>query len=123
MAKTTEQCDIYCYDPEKVSRVQTQVGQVDARSASQWFKVLADETRYKVAYALSVEGELCGCDLANILGTSTATVSHHLRILKQAGAVTYRREGKLVFYTLSGSQISHLLGGMEPGREETSVGV
>ncbi|MDX6152798.1 metalloregulator ArsR/SmtB family transcription factor [Marinococcus sp. PL1-022] len=123
MAKTNDQCEIYCYDPEKVTRVQNQVGQVDARSASQWFKVLADETRYKVAYALSVEGELCGCDLANILGTSTATVSHHLRILKQAGAVTYRREGKLVFYTLAGNQITHLLGGMEPAKEEKPLGI
>ncbi|WP_079474098.1 ArsR/SmtB family transcription factor [Marinococcus halophilus] len=114
MTTNKEACDIYCYDPEKVARIQAHLAPVEARETAQLFKVLADETRYKIAYALNVEGELCGCDLANIIGSSTATVSHHLRILRNTGAVTYRREGKLVFYELTSSRLQQLLGGNNP---------
>ncbi|PEQ91111.1 hypothetical protein CN481_16360 [Bacillus sp. AFS006103] len=49
---------------------------------SQIFKALSDDTRIKIAYALSVEDELCVCDVANIVGSTTATPSHHLRLIK-----------------------------------------
>ncbi|MNW68600.1 Cadmium resistance transcriptional regulatory protein CadC [compost metagenome] len=73
------------------------------------FKVLADETRMKIAYALCEEDELCVCDVANIIGSTMATASHHLRSLKQLGLAKYRKEGKLVFYSLEDDHVRELI--------------
>jgi DNA-binding transcriptional ArsR family regulator len=63
-------------------------------------KALADETRQRIMGRLCCR-ELCVSDLVTELGNvSQPTVSHHLQILKVAGLVETRREGKQVFYTL-----------------------
>jgi ArsR family transcriptional regulator, lead/cadmium/zinc/bismuth-responsive transcriptional repressor len=64
-------------------------------------KALADPTRLGVAIALAAGEELCGCDLAWILGRAQNLVSHHLGALRDAGLVGSRREGKTVFYALT----------------------
>ncbi|TJY42905.1 helix-turn-helix transcriptional regulator [Cohnella pontilimi] len=70
---------------------------------------LADDTRMKIAYALSKEEELCVCDVANITGSTIANVSHHLRTLKNMGLAKYRKEGKLVFYSLDDDHVKQLI--------------
>ncbi|MFD1427390.1 DNA-binding transcriptional ArsR family regulator [Kroppenstedtia sanguinis] len=49
----------------------------------QLFKALADPTRMKIAYALVQEEELCVCNVANIISSTLATASHHLRLLRK----------------------------------------
>lgn len=93
-------CDIFCFDEQKVSRVKEKLNKHYFQDMAQIFKVLADHTRLKVAYALCDEDELCVCDVANIIGSTVATVSHHLRLLRNMGIAKYRKEGKLVFYSL-----------------------
>ena len=61
--------------------------------------------RVKIAYVLSLEGELCVCDVANIIESSTATASHHLRLLKNLGIAKYRKEGKVVYYSLDDEHV------------------
>ncbi|ALS22859.1 ArsR family transcriptional regulator [Paenibacillus naphthalenovorans] len=73
------------------------------------FKALADETRMKVAFALCQEDELCVCDVANIIGSTLATASHHLRTLKKMNLVKYRKEGKLVFYSMDDDHVRQLI--------------
>lgn len=73
------------------------------------FKVLADETRMKIAFALCMEDELCVCDVAHIIGSTLATASHHLRMLRQLGLAKFRKEGKLVFYSLEDDHIRDIL--------------
>ncbi|MHB8156026.1 MAG: ArsR/SmtB family transcription factor [Desulfocucumaceae bacterium] len=90
-------CEIFSSDREKVNRIKTQMGIMDG--IAQVFKALADDTRLKIIYALYLE-ELCVCDVAGIIGSSVATASHHLRYLNNAGLAKYRREGKMVFYSL-----------------------
>jgi ArsR family transcriptional regulator, lead/cadmium/zinc/bismuth-responsive transcriptional repressor len=63
-------------------------------------KVFADPTRLLIAQALS-EQELCGCDLGWITGQSDKVVSHHLGRLRRAGFVQSRRDGKVVFASLT----------------------
>lgn len=70
---------------------------------------MADDTRMKIAYALCVEQELCVCDVANIIGSSVATASHHLRLLRNMGLAKYRKEGKLVFYSLDDDHVKQLI--------------
>lgn len=104
-----DNCDIYCYNAETVERVQEKMKHEDISGIARIFKVLADENRAKIAFALSQEEELCVCDVANVIGSSVATASHHLRALKKMGLANYRKEGKLAFYSLGNSHIKQLL--------------
>ncbi|RAL21941.1 ArsR/SmtB family transcription factor [Thermoflavimicrobium daqui] len=106
---STDHCEIYCYDQEKVKRVQTSLETVDPIDTAQIFKALADPTRLKIAYALVQEDELCVCDVANIIQSSLPTASHHLRLLRNMGLAKYRKEGKLVFYSLDDDHIKLLV--------------
>lgn len=100
----TEQdtCEIFCYDAEKVERMKGRLAGTEGMALL--FKALADDTRVRIALALSHE-ELCVCDVANLMGISVATASHHLRLLRNMGLAKYRKEGKLVFYSLDDAHV------------------
>jgi len=102
-------CEIFCFDEHKVNRVKEKLNKHDFKDMAQIFKVLADHTRLKVAYALCDENELCVCDVANIIGSTMATASHHLRLLRNMGIASYRKEGKLVFYSLEDEQLKQMI--------------
>ena len=107
--KVNDRCEIFCYDEEKVNRVQKSFDTVDFQSNAQLFKALSDPNRLKVVYALAQEEEVCVCDIANILGSTMATASHHLRLLRNMGLAKQRKEGKLVFYSLDNDHIRDLI--------------
>lgn len=107
--KRDDSCEIFCYDEHKVNRIKEKLSKNDFQDMAQIFKVLADHTRLKVAYALCDEDELCVCDVANIIGSTMATASHHLRLLRNMGIAKYRKEGKLVFYSLEDKQLKQLI--------------
>ena len=98
-------CDIYCYDEAKVKRIQGEMQKEDLSSVALIFKALSDENRAKISYALCQDDELCVCDVANIIGSTVATASHHLRTLHKQGIVKFRKEGKLAFYSLDDEHI------------------
>ena len=60
-------------------------------------KALADSSRVRVLCALR-ENELCVCQIVELLGLATSTVSKHMSILRQAGLVASRKEGRWVYY-------------------------
>lgn len=80
----------------------------DFAGLSELFAALADEVRVKILYLLSRD-ELCTCELADALGLSLPAVSHHLRLLRVMRLVKYRREGKLVHYSLADDHIVQLI--------------
>ena len=102
-------CEIYCYDENKVNRIQGELEKEELSCVAQLFKALADENRAKISFALCQDDELCVCDVANIIGSSVATASHHLRTLHKQGIVKYRKEGKLAFYSLDDHHIKQLI--------------
>lgn len=102
-------CEVLYVDEEKVERVQQQLLEQNPLEVAKIFKALSDDTRIKIAYALSLEDKLCVCDVANIIGSSTATASYHLRLLKNMGLAKYRKEGKLVYYSLDDAHVKHLV--------------
>jgi len=104
-----DMCEVTCIDEEKVSRAKTKLAEQNPLEVAKVFKALSDETRVKIAYVLSIEGELCVCDVANIIDASTATASHHLRLLKRLGIATYRKEGKFTFYSLDDAHVKQLI--------------
>lgn len=75
------------------------------RLLAEFFSMFSDETRIKILSALSIS-ELCVNDIANILNLNQTTVSHQLKLLKSVGAVKYRRDGKIIYYSLADKQIN-----------------
>ncbi len=95
-------CELLCIDLDVAERVRHELPDPVALAvAAGRARSLADPTRLSVLLALQSGDELCGCDLAWILGRSQALVSHHLRALREAGLVTSRREARMVFYSLA----------------------
>src|SRR5699024_11943074 len=94
---------------EKVKRAKTDIDKKNHMEVAKVFKALSDDTRVKIVYVLSLEGELCVCDVANIIESSTATASHHLILLKNLVIATYRKEGKLVYYALDDKHVKQLV--------------
>lgn len=72
------------------------------------FKVLGDGTRLQVLSALQA-GELAVGELAATVGMTDSAVSHQLRVLRQAGVVRARREGKSIYYALDDHHVISLL--------------
>jgi len=105
--KEPEVCETFCIDEDKVKKLRGAIP--DMESLAELFKVLADQTRVKIVYILSKE-ELCVCDIAVILGSTTSNVSHHLRVLRTAHLVKFRREGKQVYYTLDDDHVVNIIG-------------
>ena len=68
------------------------------------FKVFGDTTRVKIISAL-FEAEMCVCDIAELLHMTPSSISHQLRVLRQARLVKHRKEGKVVFYSLDDEHI------------------
>lgn len=81
-----------------------------------FFKVFGDSTRIKILWALN-RSEMCVCDIAVLLNMSKSSISHQLRILKQARLVKYRKEGKIVFYSPCDDHVHHII---EQGFEHIS---
>lgn len=71
------------------------------------FKVLGDGTRVKILYAL-LSSEMCVCDIAALLQMTQSAISHQLRVLKQSRLVKYRREGKVVYYSLDDEHVKQI---------------
>ncbi len=71
---------------------------------SELFKVFGDSTRIRIIAAL-FDGEMCVYHLAEFLDMGQSAISHQLRILRSAGLVRPRREGKTIFYSLDDEHI------------------
>ena len=77
------------------------------------FKVFGDSTRIRILFVL-FEAEVCVCDLAEVLNMTQSAISHQLRILKQAKLVKYKKDGKVVYYSLDDEHIAEIV---KKGRE------
>lgn len=73
-------------------------------------KALADETRQGILKLLQQRGELCVSDIVDAFDSSQPTISHHLRLLRNAGLVTARKQGKLVVYALDQDNVVECCG-------------
>ncbi len=71
-------------------------------------KVLGDPTRLKIVMALTKE-ELCVCDLSVLTDVSVSAVSHQLRLLRGQRLVKYRKQGKMVYYSLADEHINKII--------------
>ncbi len=73
-----------------------------------FFSIFADVTRLKMLSALAIS-EMCVTDISKVLMINQTTVSHQLRLLKNLGAVSTRRQGKVIFYSLKTELLNDVL--------------
>jgi ArsR family transcriptional regulator, lead/cadmium/zinc/bismuth-responsive transcriptional repressor len=112
-----DQCDLLCLDLPLAEALRARrLDGTAARTAAARFQALADPTRLTIASALRAAPELCVCDLAWIVERAQNLVSHHLRALRAAGLVDYRRDGKMALYSLTaeGRAVLDLVAAGEP---------
>ena len=95
---------------------------LDTARAAKLFHALSDETRLSILECLR-SCERCVCELTDHLDAAQSRLSFHLRVLKEAGLVTDRREGRWMYYTLNTealaqvAELAQALATPQPGRE------
>lgn len=76
------------------------LGETDAEELATAFKVLADPIRLRLLSMVANSDEACACDLAEPVGRSQPTISHHMALLTDAGLVTREKRGKWAYYRI-----------------------
>ena len=109
-----DRCDCNSIHEEVVNSVRSEMPDDDVlMDLADAFKVFSDSTRVKILYAL-MRAEMCVCDISVLLGMSKSSVSHQLRILKQSNLVKYRKDGRVIYYSLSDDHVRTIFSeGME----------
>jgi len=112
-------CDCDVIHADVVDEVKQRMpNEADLYDLADFFKIFGDSTRVKIIWALD-EKELCVCDIAVLLNMTKSAISHQLKTLKQANLVKFRREGKVVYYSLKDDHVKDIFEkGMEHIKEK-----
>jgi DNA-binding transcriptional ArsR family regulator len=103
-------CDCTAIHEDSVNRVREKMpDEENLYDLAELFKVFGDSTRIKILCALA-ESDLCVCDIAALFNMTQSAISHQLRVLKQARLVKYRKEGKIVYYSLADEHVKQIFG-------------
>jgi len=92
----------------------TPIGDPEIRLLS----ALADPTRLAIVRELAATNETCACDFTSTCDVGQPTVSHHLKVLREAGVVTSQRRGQWIYYRLAPDvavRLASIAGGLIPG--------
>jgi ArsR family transcriptional regulator, arsenate/arsenite/antimonite-responsive transcriptional repressor len=81
---------------------------LDTDRAARLFHALSDETRLSILERLR-RGERCVCELTDALDAAQSRLSFHLRVLKEAGLVTDRREARWMYYTINTEALAEVV--------------
>lgn len=96
--------------------------EADIKQVARWFHALSDETRVRVVDLLS-SGEKCVCDLQEAMGAAQSRLSFHLKVLREAGLVSDRKQGRWNYYSLRADALSEMAGYLkEREPEEDTIG-
>jgi ArsR family transcriptional regulator len=108
MTNSSEVCQSTIIHQKKVDMVRKKMLEENTIiELSETFGALSDPTRVKILHALS-NTELCVCDISAILNMSISAVSHQLRVLRNMRLVKFRKDGKMVYYSLDDEHIGKL---------------
>lgn len=91
------------------------------KDASALLKALAHPVRFKMLQQLAEENEVCACDLGDAFSVSQPTISEHLRVLREAGLVTTRRDGNRICYSTNPAAVDLLAAAIENLRPRVST--
>ncbi|MDI9485391.1 MAG: metalloregulator ArsR/SmtB family transcription factor [Bacillota bacterium] len=105
MTEKSPCCDVTVIHEEVVEQIRESMPpEEELFNLAEFFKVFGDTTRIRILYAL-FQSEMCVCDIAHLLGMTQSAISHQLRVLKSAKLVRYRKEGRVVYYSLDDEHI------------------
>lgn len=106
-----DRCEIDCLHPEVIRPLLGRsLGGDGARAVAELFGLLADPSRARILHLLAIsDRELCVCDMALVLGMSVSALSHQLRTLRERGAVSRRKAGRIAYYRLVDSHLRRLI--------------
>lgn len=108
MGKSELVCDCETIHDEIVSHVKENIlNEQILILMTNFYKAFADSTRIKIIAALDIH-EMCVCDIAVLLNMTKSAVSHQLKYLKKLDIIKSRKEGKIVFYSLSDEHVKLL---------------
>lgn len=108
MEKNIEFCNCLTIHEDVVEKVRKLIPPAETLyDLAELFKVFGDSTRIKILCVL-FETEMCVCDIAALLNMTQSAISHQLRVLKNARLVKYRREGKVVYYSLDDQHVKQI---------------
>jgi len=103
-----DKCDCNVIHKDIVNRVRKVLPDEEALlNLAELFKVFGDTTRVRIISAL-LHAEMCVCDIAALLGMTKSAISHQLRALRQTKLVKYRKDGKVVYYSLDDDHVATL---------------
>ncbi len=109
MSKLAPICEVQIIDRVKVKKTKAKLpGSDETSQIAGIFKLLGDPTRLKIILAL-IENELCVCDLAAVINSTVSAVSHQLRLLKSEKLIKFRKDGKMVYYSIDDNHIENLI--------------
>ncbi|MBI5869522.1 MAG: helix-turn-helix transcriptional regulator [Actinobacteria bacterium] len=101
-------CDVECIHPELVDQLEdSSIDWETASRLSEIFQVMSDPTRLRII-SLLAQHELCVCDIAAALNMTQSAISHQLRVLRMAGLVKFRKEGRIAWYSLDDDHVEKL---------------
>lgn len=113
MSETRRNCHPHAdgrFDPGTVASIRSKaLTERVVDRLSRLFSALSDPSRLRILHALSLQEELCVCDLAELSGISLSAASHQLRLLRDRDLVTSRRDGRMVYYRLADDHVGQLL--------------
>ena len=106
--KARDLCEINLFDAKRVAMVRKRMlPKAQIENAAALFQCLGNATRARILHAL-FSGELCVCDLAQILGLSVSAISHQLRLLRSLQLVRFRKAGKMAYYSIDDEHVRSL---------------
>lgn len=102
-------CKVLVIHQDAVDKAQSLMpdGQ-DLVRLSSFFSIFGDISRIRILEALAI-GELCVCDLSAVLQVGRSAISHQLKLLRLADVVSFRRAGKVVYYSLKDDHVRDIL--------------
>ncbi|MDA3938449.1 MAG: metalloregulator ArsR/SmtB family transcription factor [Spirochaetia bacterium] len=89
-------------------------------STIQKFKALGDENRFRILMML-LQKPLCVCELLEVLDIKGGTLSAHLKLLKTAGLINQKKEGRWIVYSISSEKVKSFLTGIESELENKTI--
>ena len=110
--KLLQEIDVACCPP----LLSAPLGEEDAEILASALQVLADPARLRLLSLIAScpDSEACGCDLTTPIGLSQPTVSHHLKVLHEAGLLDRERRGRWVYFKVRPEPLASLRSALSP---------
>ena len=106
-----DRCEVDCLHPDAIRPLLGRsLGDEGAAQVADLFGTLADPSRARILHLLAIsERALCVCDIALVVGMSVSALSHQLRLLRERGAVSRQKVGRIAYYRLVDNHLRRLV--------------